>query len=224
MLDIPVIGQLRRVIALVLVLVMAFGGLITAAWLSASGDTTLAVVVGAIGGVLLLGGVIGAAVAVRSAGRARSRRPGAPIAASDVRPSEPFALAFTGSGGRHLVWISLDIARDRRPDRETRYDVDLDLSIAVGGRGPATRPLTITWWSGMIEPHVGNLRGLVQPGGRVGPSYHLDLDSTGGRFRAHVMLCEVEDVAAGAPVTLQGVFALPPSFTSGRARVFVTQG
>jgi hypothetical protein len=223
MLDIPVVGQLRRMIALALVLAMAIGGAITAAVLLDGGDRTLGLVVGGIAGLLLLGGAIGVVVAMISAGRARSRRPGAPIAAADVRPGEPVVVELIGRGGPHRIWMSFDLARDRRPDRETRYDLPLDVTVEVAGRGASTTPLTVTWWSGMIHPYVGNLRGIAQPDGRGGPGYHLDLDSTGGRFRAHVMLFEVADLPGGTAARIQTQLALPPSFTSGRARLFVTR-
>jgi hypothetical protein len=224
MLDIPVIGHLRRVIALALVFAMGIGGAIAAAWLYQDGDRTLSFVLAAIAGVLLLGGAIGCVVSAISAGRARSRRPGAPIAAADVRPGEPVALALTGRGGRHQLWMSFDLARDRRPDRETRYDLALDVTVQIAGRGASTTPLTLTWWSGMLFPYVGSLRGLAQLDGRTGPAYHLDLDSTGGRFRAHVMLFELDDLPGGTSATIHTQLTPPPGFTSGRVRLFVTQG
>jgi hypothetical protein len=177
--------------------------------LGAAGWLTDGVVPIAIGGVLVLIGVIFGL----GSGLERRVRPGRELAWCPVALGVPFTLAFRGEAARHhAIWVSFEIDWDLRPAPHG-FVVDLEIAGPFG----ATRERFFqsfcqpAYVSGEAIEKSAVSMGFSAPSGTAAPLRAIDVNlhsrSTGagwrGRLRTHTCFFELA-LAPGAFVEVRG--------------------
>lgn len=182
--------------------------------LGAAGWFTGSVILVALGGVLVLIGVIFGL----GSGLERRVRPGRELAWCPVALGVPFALGFRSDAARHhAVWVSFEIDWDLRPPPHGFF-VDLEITAPFGPRRERffqsfCQPAYV---SGQVIEKSAVRMGFSAPAGTAAPLRAIDVNlhsrSTGagwrGRLRTHTCFVEME-LAPDAFVEVRG--AIIPS-------------